>query len=198
MQSDDIHDGRSALFIQNYGEILDRLLVDDLVQPRQEEANEVLTALAGRLSDYDGPLKADPFIDWAVETTRPGLRTLALYRQYNRAVLKGVWKILTKSVDLGADDSVAREVAADAWFGFITHKKIDLLQHGRALTVWFTQMGRNAARAWRTDRLRARERFADLNEVDKLAEKEERDDDHALFQLVAIEDGCDEATIEAA
>lgn len=152
------------LFIRLYPEVKQALLSDPLLSVTEFEVESAMENLAYQLPDYQGELTEEGLLEWALDVTLPFVSKEALYRQYHKAVLKGVWTVLTANTDLGVDDGLAAELAQNAWYSFIVKEKFRLLNDRTALVSWFIQLGRNEARAWKTAQLRKRERFGDLKE----------------------------------
>jgi hypothetical protein len=156
------------------------LLSDSIARADAFEVEGAITVLTDKfLGTYPGELNPDSLFIWTYEATLPTVRAAALYRQYNRAVFRGIWKILKNSADLlewgirkpeaceafEMDGHDARIIAASFWHRFIIKRldlKLDANRENNA--AWFVTMGRYEAMAWRTDRIRIRGRFEDVDD----------------------------------
>jgi len=158
------------LFMESHAEIRSRLLTDVFLIPVTAlDIYPVLDGLAKRLRQYDGPIDEMSFTAWAVSATIEGARVAALHRQFSRAVLKGVWKVLKGATDLAGDnklDKLAQDLADTAWTDFVLKDKLSQLTHGEKLVTWFRNLGFNTARAWKTTQRRTRDRAADVEQAD--------------------------------
>lgn len=151
------------LFINSYGEIRNRLSTSHdgwLIRVTALDVEPAIAALAKFIHEYHGPLTENEFVDWCIYQGTKAARIEALYRQFNKAVLKGVWKGLKTARDLSVEPRLARELADTAWTQFVLKDKLSELSSNMALVVWFSEMGRYQAMAWKTDQLRLRGRVS--------------------------------------
>jgi hypothetical protein len=130
------------------------------------DVDHILVKLNGALGTYrDGP--PQPFYQ--------------LLSDCRESVHKGLWSVLRSATDLGVTDETIDELENGVWEWLRFHKTSPLYTDGVARpenvhfangTTSATTRLRNKAgwlaRAWKTDRLRARSKFVDTGDVDKL------------------------------
>jgi hypothetical protein len=155
------------LYTSNFGFIIDAASADTRLLTA--DAHHISEAVARHLGSYDGPIQDDAFQAWAADIINPAVERFGFFydlmNQYEGSIFAGVWEVLGRARDLADADPVyvARTLAADTWAWVFEHVD-DLMIPGTAkLATRLYARARITALAWRTDRLRHRERFADID-----------------------------------
>jgi hypothetical protein len=164
----DRHSQLEQLYTQNYGYILDLALTDKRLLPQDGE--RIAQSIAAHLDSYNGPLDPESFQKWIEGIIAPAVARLSrfyeLRQQYYRSVLKGVWTVLRTAKDLSEYDDparTARALADDVWLWVFQNLEALEAPGAAKLSTRLQQKGYWAGRAWRTARLRERDRTADLD-----------------------------------
>jgi hypothetical protein len=184
------------LYRTNYESLRDLALSSGrLLAP---DADNLVAAIASRLSEYDGPTDQEHFAAWASEIVIAAAAKMEsfydLYKQYRKSVLAGVWYILNKNRDLAEHDNpgrTARYIAADVWLWVFAHLD-DLAIPGTAkLSVRLQAQAKYHALTWRKTRLRQRAKEADID-VSLLGKCDYEHDDEIRLWLEPDYEGGEE------
>lgn len=136
----------------------------------QGDINNIITDVAHQLPNYDGGRTELGFRAWLDETAKPLASFYAMRRKYGRSVLAGIWSVLRGCGDLGIQHNTISDLESRLWMK-VYLKLSDWLTPGTAsLSTRLYAAGHFEARAWRTSRLRERERFMTLDELVKIEE----------------------------
>lgn len=169
VESNDSEQIKEAIFFANHRYLSDRILENPALT--SVDAGCIIEDLARQLHQYDGNVTELGFRHWLTETAKPLVQFYAMKRQYARSVLAGVWSVLSSSADLGIEHNTLRDLEARVWLK-VYLRLPDWLEPGRAaLSTRLYAAGRYEARAWRTSRLRDRERFTTLDELVKIEDR---------------------------
>jgi hypothetical protein len=157
------------LYVANYAAIREiasaepSLLIQDI--------ERLAESVAEHLDEYSGPDDPDLFLDWAASIVQPAAASVAafyaMHTAHSRIVYKGIWSVLQGCSDLGADESVAEELAQSVWIRI--HSELpEWTRPGTAkLSTRLYSRARFAARRWKTDRLRNRAKFLDFADMEE-------------------------------
>jgi hypothetical protein len=121
---------------------------------------EIVSGLARHLASYDGPLEDEPFQSWAAEAVTLPIAFAVFRREHSKAVLKGLWSVLRNCGDLGFDAASDIPILENqTWFKVWENLEDWLIPGPAKVSTRLYAMARFQARAWRTERLRERDRW---------------------------------------
>jgi hypothetical protein len=154
------------LLAANFNEIRD-LIASDTRLTRQD-VGFILTDITGKLPEYTGDATSWGFVAWCEAVAFPLREFYSMKRVHASAVRGGILHITNGCSDLGVDYGTARELENIAWQK--VYAKIDgFLEEGTAkLKNRLFSMGKWQAMAWRSERLRHRERFVTLEDYQQI------------------------------
>ena len=119
-----------------------------------------------RTTEYAGDADdTDALTAWAVQTVRSEAEAVVAFagwiKDHQKAVVSGIWEVLTTSLDLGIE-GVADELAAQVW-RWVSLNAVDLMNSEVPIHIRLWRKAHWTARAWRTSRLNEREQMGSLD-----------------------------------
>jgi hypothetical protein len=140
------------------------------------DAYSCVSNLAHKLQYYPDRLKPtdDAFGRWAANVMEASIFICALMTETSPFVYRAILNVLATCDGLGVNDGTKDEIASDTWMWALTHID-ELMKPGTSnsadrrpakLTTRMAERARWAARAWKTQQLRAKGEYAPLDEVD--------------------------------
>lgn len=170
-----------ALYTRNFHFILDTASADSLLLI--DDINNVASGVALHLDSYTGPIDDDAFQSWVSDIVQSAVTRVTTFHQIKKTcenqVYSAIWEILVTAKDLGiCDQSSADEIAQLVWVW--TLENLDSLCDENQPAKPSTRLHDKAywfARAEKTRQLRARERFAKVDNLDRIG----RDDSGNTF-----------------
>ena len=151
------------VFQRNYAALIDSALADRSLFVA--DAERIVDGLAEHLPQYTGPIKDEAFREWAADAIRPAVSRIAAFTRLKteteRFVLRAIWKVVNTATDL-MDDFTVADISDRVWLWAFEHFD-ELVTPGEAkpstrlylIAYW-------QARAWKTARLRERNKFMQL------------------------------------
>jgi hypothetical protein len=130
------------------------------------DAHNAASSLAHKLKHYRLMLKDDDFCRWAANVLEATIFIHALIAETERFVYKAIHNVLANCDGLGVDYCTADEIASDVWMWALTHID-ELRKPGTAkLTTRMSDRARWQARAWKTQQLRDKAKYASLEDAE--------------------------------
>jgi hypothetical protein len=157
--------------LSRVGPTLRSLLPDYYSALPSDDLDRLMDKVKGSLDNYSGPLDDGVFLEWAIlrivhPTAERLLKFYEIYDEGCRSAYAGAWSVLKHCRDLGSDRDAARELVQDTFCKVYS----DLDAWGKpgaaSIPTRLRAYAKDQARGWRTNRLRQRERFTGLGEVD--------------------------------
>ena len=122
------------LFTNCFGELLDG--ANETLSLAAWQAQDIVQGLALRLSEYDGALAQEDFLNRALSVIEPAARLAVLMTLCRKAVYEGFWSILRECTDLMDDETIRPRIRrVDVGFreyGLDTHPRRCEHQHAIA------------------------------------------------------------------
>ncbi len=134
------------------------------------QAQDIVQGLALRLSEYDGALAQEDFLNWALSVIEPAARLAVLMTLCRKAVYEGFWSILRECTDL-MDDETIPALESDVWTWVFENMDSILTQGAASISTRLHAKAYWSARTFKTLRLRDKLRFRNLAYVDTLGTK---------------------------
>jgi hypothetical protein len=154
------------LFTANMRHISDTILGDTRLT--REDVSHILDDVARRLPDYQGEVTVQGFPAWCESVAFPLREWFAMKREHASAVRGGILHITNGCSDLGVDYGTVRELENQAWLKIFLQIDGFLAEGTAKLKNRLFAMGRWQAMAWRSERLRHRERFMTLEDYQQI------------------------------
>ena len=151
------------LAIRNYEAITDHIIANRVLN--YTDAILLFEDLSKFLPTYTGELNDTDFLAWAFEVLSPGIFLHRLKKEHRLIVLKAFHTIVDGCPDF-KDDRTFKDLEDDMWIWCF--ENLDSLREpGKAkLSTRLYDRARWIARAWKTNKVRARQRFVTLEELD--------------------------------
>lgn len=172
-QADERKKAIEQLVGQIYNAVEDHIIADRILD--HKDAYLIFGKLYDFLSAYTGELNASDFLEWALDVLESHIFVCSLKKQYELFVLKAFWKILKDCPEFieyahipGKEPRciTTEELSAELWFWCLQNSH-ELRVPGTAKTS--TRLCARAkwiARAWKTNRIRARKNSSKLPSTD--------------------------------
>jgi hypothetical protein len=167
----------AKLFAETYSTLLSVASDDPHVNPG--DSIGIMDGLEKRLHQCSEPMTERAFIEWAQPQIIRERNLIAIMRQHESAARKGLWRVLRECADLGLVDRnpgttgpqenlIVETLLSEIWIWCWEHFD-ELLTPGPAkLSTRINERASYTAKEWKTQQIRSRKKFSDLDEADLL------------------------------